>query len=145
MLPVQIFTYAYQTSLLNFQVTGATVVALATLLVGLVLTFSVIESHAGLRKVPVMTQGSWCWLLLFSGFILDLTYSIVILSLHAEPVWCFLGLTLILVILAVVVRRFASAVWADPLDVLVLVTLNLTLLLGLNRGTAFILALLLSF
>jgi len=144
-LPVQIFTYAYQTSLLNFQVTGATVVALATLLVGLVLTFSVIESHAGLRKVPVVTQSSWCWLLLLSGFILDWTYSIVILSLHAEPVWCFLGLTLILMILAVVVRRFASAVWADPLDVLVLVTLNLTFLLSLNRGTAFILALLLSF
>ncbi|HEY4035774.1 MAG TPA: hypothetical protein VGL94_17595 [Ktedonobacteraceae bacterium] len=136
-LLVQIFMRAYWPSQFTFQATGATVVVIATLLVGLILTLSVSENHTGLRKVPVMTQSSWCWLLLLSGFILNWTYGIVILSLRAEPAWCFLDLTLILVALAVSVRRFVSTVWSNPLDVLALATLGFTLLLSLHQGTEY--------
>jgi hypothetical protein len=145
LLLVQIFTRAYTPSSSTSLVTGTSVVAIVLLLIGLVLTLSVIESHTGLRKTPAGTQSSWCWLLLLSGFILNWTYGIVILSLHAEPAWCFLGLTLILMALAVAVRRFVSVVWSDPLDVLALGNLGLTLLLSLNHGTEYIVALLLGF
>ena len=145
LLLVQIFTRAYNPSSSTAPVTGVPVVDIILLLIGLVLTLSVIESQTGLRKAPAETQSSGCWLLLLSGFILNWTYGIVILSLHAEPAWCFLGLTLILVALAVAVRRFVSVVWSDPLDVLALVDLGLTLLLSLNRGTEYIVALLLGF
>ncbi len=139
----QIFTRAYNPPSSTSLVTNAPVVDIILLLIGLVLTLSVIESHTGLRKGPAVTQRSGCWLLLLSGFILNWTYGIVILSLNAEPAWCFLGLTLILVALAVAVRRFVSVIWSDPLDVLALVDLGLTLLLSLNRGTEYIVALLL--
>jgi hypothetical protein len=142
-LPVQIFLRVYEPSWSSFQVMGTTPVAIAILLVGLILPLSVIESHTGLCKVPAVTQRSGCWLLLLSGFILNWTYGIVILSLHAEPARCFLSLTLILVALAVAVRRFVSAVWADPLDALALLTLGFALLLSLNYGTEYIAALLL--
>ncbi len=141
----KLFLRVYHPSLFSFQVTGATVVAIATLLVGLLLTLNVLESHTGLHKAPALTQRAWCWLLVLSGFILNWTYGIVILSLHAEPAWCWLGLTLILVILAVAVRRMVSAIWADPLDVLAIIASGFTLLLSLNRGTAYSITLLLGF
>jgi hypothetical protein len=145
LLLVQIFTRAYIPSSSTSLVTGAPVMAIVLLLIGVVLTLSVLESHIRLRKAPAGTQSSWCWLLLLSGFVLNWTYGIVILSLHAEPAWYFLGLTLILLTLAVAVRRFVSVVWSDPLDVLALVNLGLTLLLSLNRGSEYIVALLLGF
>ena len=83
--------------------------------------------------------------MLLSGFILNWTYSLTILSLHAEPAWCFLGLTLILVALAIAVRRFTNVMWSDSLDVLALVFSGFTLLLSLHQGTTYMVTELLGF
>ena len=143
LLPLELFARAYTPTLGELRATGEIVSGLIALMAGLVLTLSVIFSHTGLRKTPDTLQARWCWLLLLSGFLLNWAYSVVVLML--EPVWCFLGLTLIVVAAAVVVRRFVGALWANPLDVLVLAGTVQTLALSLAQRQDIISTLLLFF
>ncbi len=122
-----------------------TVLETTTILAGVALTISIMLHHTSLQRIPDASQTRWRWLILYSGFLFTWAYSVVVLSLNAEPVWCFLGITLVLVVGTVALRHFFSSSWANPLDVLVLGEVMLTLLLSLNQDLDHIIALLLCF
>src|SRR6266446_405521 len=143
LLPAQLFDSAYAVSSLHLQTSWRTVAELIAVGLGIILTISVSFSRAGLGKTPL--KAAWCWLLLLSGFLLNWEYTIVVLALHIVPVWAFLGLALVMVVGAVVVRRLFGAAWANPLDVLALFSMTLTLTLSLNQTRDVVSILLLSF
>ncbi|HEY5001646.1 MAG TPA: hypothetical protein VII61_00740, partial [Ktedonobacteraceae bacterium] len=62
----------------------------------------------------------WPWLLLLSGALLSWTYDVVVLLLHSNPIYCFLGLILGIIVVTIAVRRRFGAAWANPLDMLAL-------------------------
>ncbi len=148
LLPLQLYAAAYvpsldSASLLHFQTSWRTVAELIAVGLGLVVTLSVMFYRAGLGKIP--SKAGWCWLLLPVGFLLNWEYGIVVLASGIEPVWAFLGLALVMLTGAIVVRRLFGAAWANPLDVLALFGMVLTLGLSLNQNQDIISALLLSF
>ena len=143
LLPAQLFDSAYAVSSLHLQTSWRTVAELIAVGFGIILTISLSFSRAGLGKTPL--KAAWCWLLLLGGFLLNWEYTIVVLALHLVPVWAFLGLALVMVVGAVVVRRLFGAAWANPLDVLALFSMTLTLSLSLNQTRDVISILLLSF
>jgi hypothetical protein len=143
LLPTQLFDSAYAVSSLHLQTSWRTVAELIAVGFGIILTISVSFSRAGLGKTPL--KAAWCWLLLLGGFLLNWEYAIVVLALHIVPVWAFLGLALVMVVGAVVVRRLFGAAWANPLDVLALFGMALTLSLSPNQNQDVISILLLSF
>ncbi|HEX9130682.1 MAG TPA: hypothetical protein VF844_00170 [Ktedonobacteraceae bacterium] len=148
LLPLQLFAAAYVPSLdsmssLPFETSWRTVAELIAVGLGIVLAVSVTFYRAGSGKTPA--KAGWCWLLLLGGFLLHWEYSIVVLAFGVEPVWAFLGLALVILAGAVVVRRLFGVAWANPLDVLALFGMALTLGLSLNQNQDIISALLLSF
>lgn len=147
LLPLQLFSYAwpYIASSTHFSMTGETIPGLAAVLIGFVLTISILFRHTGPRKTPDSAQTAWRWLALLSGFLLTWAYSLLVLSLHVAPVWCFFGLTLVFVVAAVGVRRGINASWANPLDILTLCEVALTLALSPGQNLDSILSLLLFF
>ncbi len=147
-LPVQLFAAAHvpsldSTSFQHFETSWRTVAELVAVGLGILLTLSVTFYRAGLGKTPSKT--GWCWLLLLGGFLLYCEYSIVVLTFSIQPVWAFLGLALLLVAGAVIVRRLYSPAWANPLDILALFGMIATLSLSLNQNRDIISALFLSF
>jgi hypothetical protein len=146
-LPIQLFASAYGLSLdsssLIYQTSWQTVAELVAVGLGILLSLSITFYRAGLAKTP--SKANWCWLLLLGGFLLNWEYSIVVLTVGIQPVWAFLGLALLLVAGAVIVRRLYSPAWTNPLDILALLGLILTLSLSLNQNPDIISALLLSF
>ncbi len=147
LLPIQLFASAYSPSLgsssLFYQTSWRTVAELVAVGLGILLTLSVTFYRAGLAKTP--SKAHWCWLILLGGFLLNWEYSIVVLTFNIQPVWAFLGLALVLVAGAVIVRRLYSPAWSNPLDILALLGIILTLSLSLNQNQNIISALLLSF
>ena len=143
LLPVQLFARAYAPSSMAFQANWQALAELIAVGAGILLTISVSTSRAGFSRAPV--KAAWCWVLLLSGFLLNGAYSLVVLALHIEPVWPFLGLSLLLVAIAVSIRRLFGAAWANVLDVLALFGVTLTLSLSLNQQQDVISALLLGF
>ncbi len=141
-LPLQLVANAYSLGG-TFQTGWQTIAELAALAAGLALTLSVTFKRAGFQRTPART--AWCWLLLLSGFLLNFAYSLLIVSLNLTPTWFLLGLTLALMIGAVIVRQSAGNEWANPLDIVVLVDISLTLGLSGNQGQDAISALLLFF
>lgn len=147
-LPLQLLINVYgpavgAASPLHFQTSWQIIAELIAVGVGIVLSISVILSRAGSGRTPA--EAAWCWLLLLSGFLLNWEYSIVVLVLNIAPAWSFLGFTLVTVAGAVVVRRLAGTAWANPLDVLALSDIALTLCLSLNQSWDTISILLLAF
>ncbi|HXX78135.1 MAG TPA: hypothetical protein VEI53_06580, partial [Ktedonobacteraceae bacterium] len=114
------------------------VVGLCTLLI-----LSITFYRAGLAKTPAKPE--WCWLLLLGGFLLNWEYSYVVLTFNITPVWAFLGLTLVLIAGAVIVRRLYSSTWSNPLDVVAFLNIILTLSLSITQNQDAISALLLFF
>ncbi len=148
LLPFQLFARAYVPSLdphspLHFQTSWQTVAELIAVGFGVIVTVSVTFYRADLGKTS--SRADWCWSLLLSGFLLNWEYSIVVLALNIEPVWPFLGLALMALAGAVVVRRLFGAAWAHPLDVLAIFGITFTLSLSLNQHQDVISALLLFF
>ena len=147
LLPIQLFAAAYGSSLgtlsLPYQTSWRTVAELVAVGLGILLTLSVTFYRAGLAKTP--SKAPWCWLLLLGGFLLNWEYSLAVLALNITPVWAFLGLALVLVAGAVIVRRLYSPAWSNPLDILALLGIILTLGLSLNQKQDIISALLLFF
>ena len=147
LLPIQLFASAYRPSLdlsfSIFQTSWRTMAELVAVGLGILLTLSVTFYRAGLGKNP--SKAHWCWLLLLGGFLLNWEYSILTLTFNIIPVWAFLGLGMVLVAGAVIVRRFYSSAWANPLDTLALAGIFLTLSLSLNQDQNIISALFLSF
>ncbi len=147
LLPVQLFASAYGLSLNSsssfYQASWRTVAELVAVGLGILLTLSITFYRAGLGKTP--SKANWCWLLLLGGFLLNWEYSIVVLTFSIQPLWAFLGLALFLVAGAVIVRRLYSPAWANPLDILALLGMILTLSLSFNQNQDIISALLLSF
>src|SRR6266568_1950516 len=147
LLPIQLIASAYSPSLnsssLMYQTSWRTGAELVAVGLGILLTLSITFYRAGLVKNP--SKAHWCWLLLLGGFLLNWEYSIAILSLNITPVWAFLGLALVLVVGAVIVRSLYSPAWSNPLDTLALLGIILTLSLSLNQNQNIISALLLSF
>jgi len=143
LLPAQLFDSTYTVSSLHLQTSWRTVAELIAVGFGIILTISVSFSRAGLGKTPL--KAAWCWLLLLGGFLLNWEYTLVVLALHIVPVWAFLGLALVMVVGAVAVRRLFGAAWANPLDVLALFGMTLTLTLSLKQNQDVISILLLSF
>jgi hypothetical protein len=110
-----------------------TVAEFAAIMVGCLLTISVVFRHTGLRKMP--DRGAiWPWLLLLSGFLLNWAYSMVVLGLRFDLSWSYLGFTLAVMLTAIVVRRRISAVWANPLEVVVLYSVVQTLFMSSDQG-----------
>jgi len=147
LLPVQLFAFANSlssgSSSLFYQASWRTVAELVAVGLGILLTLSITFYRAGLGKTP--SKAKWCWLLLLGGFLLNWEYSIVALTYSIQPVWAFLGLALLLVAGAVIVRRLYSPAWANPLDILALFGMIATLSLSLSQNHDIISALLLSF
>jgi hypothetical protein len=147
LLPLQLFAAANipsidSASFLHVQTSWRTVAELIAVGLGIVITVSVMSYRAGLGKTPA--RAGWCWLLLPGGFLLTWEFSIVVVASGIEPVWAFLGLALVILVGTVVVRRLYGAAWANPLDVLALFEMTLTLSLSLNQNPDIISALLLS-
>jgi hypothetical protein len=146
-LPIQLFAAAYSSSLglssLLYQTSWRTVVELVAVALGILLSLSVTFYRAGVAKTP--SKATWCWLLLLGGFLLNWEYSILVLTFNLTPVWAFLGIALALVAGAVIVRKLYSSAWSNPLDILALLGIILTLSLSLNQNQNTISALLLSF
>ena len=147
LLPLQLYASVYDTSLdstsLIYQTSWRTLAELVAVGLGILLTLSVTFYRAGFAKTP--SKARWCWLLLLGGFLLSWEYSIVVLSFHISPVWAFFGLALAFVACAVVVRRFYSPAWSNPLDTLAILEIVLTLSLSINQDQNIISALLLFF
>src|SRR2546429_7261450 len=69
----------------------------------------------------------------------------IVLSLNLVPAWFFVGLTLALVGIAVLVRQRFGSYWSNPIDVLVLGEAFLALALSLSQGADHLQMLLLGF
>ena len=136
LVPLHLFVIAYgiHDVQFHFSINGDTFLTQLALVVGCALIVSIVLSRTGLWRIPASTHTAWPWLLLLSGFLFTWAYSSVVLSLHVAPMYAFLALTLTLLIGTIIVRRFISAAWSHPLDVLVLGEAILTLLLQLNAG-----------
>lgn len=144
-LPLQILERAYAFTHPQLGTQWEIVAEILSILVGLVLTVSITLKHTGMRRVPDVAHVRWCRLLLLSGFLLNWMYSIILISFQLEPVWWFLGFALIFVAGAVIVRRFISAAWANPLDVLAILGVVQTLALSLRQDQNHIISLLFFF
>lgn len=153
LLPLQLLSSVYPplpevATFLRFHASWETVAELLAIGVGVMLTTSILfyrASISGRTATPGARQNPWSWLLLLTGFLVNSGYAIVVLALNLEPTWYFLGLTLLLVAGAVLVRQFFGAYWANPLDVLALGEVLLTLSLSLNQRSDIVGALLLFF
>lgn len=148
LLPLQLFAAAYVPSIdlasfLHVQTSWRTAAELVAVGLGIVITASVTFYRAGLGKTP--SKAGWCWSLLLGGFLLTWEYSIMVLVLSIEPVWAFLGLTLVILAGTVAARRLFGSAWANPLDVVALFEMTLTLGLSLKQNQDNISALLLAF
>ena len=134
LLPLNLFRTAYMVRGVQPLINGDIFLAVIALVVSGAVTVSIVLSRPGLQRIPTPTHRGWRWLLLLSGFLFTWAYSIVVLSLHIVPVYAFLALTLVLLVGAIGVRCFVSTAWSNPLDVLVLGEVALTLLLNLAQG-----------
>jgi hypothetical protein len=74
-------------------------------------------------------KNAWPWLLLLAGLMFHWEYN-TLLGFSFPPTWSFLGPTIGFVVLAVLVRRYIGAYWANPLDAIVLVEVYATLGIG---------------
>ena len=131
-LPLQLLTRVYQNqagsdSALLFQFHPDVIVQLLAVALGLAITISAALHRAGWNRTPDKARASWCWLLLLAGILLNWIYAVVVLALGIIPVWSLLGLSVLLVAGAIFVRQRIGAAWANPLDVLVLGEITLTL------------------
>ncbi len=99
---------------------------------GIVLTLSIAFKRVGYEAVP--RRSVWRWLLLPSAFLFTCVYSLVLMALHLNPLWSFLGISLAFMAGAVLARQRGEEVWADPLDVSALYCIILTLGLSLNAS-----------
>ncbi len=133
-VPLNLLEVVYSGHDIQFSFNGDTLLALIALFVSCVLIVSIVLHRTSWHRTPTYPYTVWCWLLLLSGFLFTWAYSIVALSIHIVIAYEFLALTLVLLIGTVIVRRFISASWANPIDVLVLVEAALTLLLHFKYG-----------
>ncbi len=145
LVPLNLLEIVYSGHDIQFPLNGNTFFVLIALTGSCVLTVSIMLSHTGLQRILARPHTAWCWLLLLDGLLFTWMYSIIVLSLHIAFVYEFLALTLVLLLGTIIVRRFISTSWSNPLDVLVLGEAALTLLLYLNYGTDASLALLFLF
>jgi hypothetical protein len=147
LLPIQLFASVYSPSLnsssLMYQTSWRTLAELVAVGLGILITLSITFYRAGLAKTP--SKATWCWLFLLGGFLLNWEYSLPVLTFNITPVWAFLGLALVFVASAVIVRRLYSPAWSNPLDTLALLEIILTLGLSFNQNQDIRSALLLSF
>jgi len=143
-LLMELMYYAYAWPHLVAWVMPFDIVAdIVALLLGCILTLSVLVRHTGWRKVLTAKQAEWCWLLLLCGLIFNYVYALVVVTFDMVPVWAMLGFFLLCAALAVCARRFLSSSWANPLDVLSLCVFGEVLLLGFNLDPGSSIALLL--
>jgi hypothetical protein len=148
--PQQLFSAAYQLPLDNnpnlyVHANWAAVAELIAVGVGCIITVSMSLLRADHQEPAEVRRNNWSWLLLLSGLLLNWAFSTLVLALNLVPIWCFVGLTLALVVIAVLVRERFRAYWANPIDVLVLGEVLVTLSLSLNLGADHISTLLLGF
>jgi hypothetical protein len=152
LLPLQLLARAFAagtspvmdaSSFLHFAASWQAVGELAAVALCFAITLEITFRRAGLSKTPA--QIDWCWLLVSAGFLLVWEYSLIVLLLNFVPVWAFVGLTLALIAVAVVIRRLIGAAWAKPLDLVAVVTLGTMVILSLNQNPDTICALLSGF
>lgn len=140
LLPIYLIQQAYMPGVQRLPLSAGLIVELSAIIAGLALTISVVLRHTGFQKVPAAASTRWRWLLLFSGFLLNVVYAILILLQRADPLWWLLGLGLALVIAAVAVRRLVGTAWAHPLEVLALVEIMWMLLFSFDQEAGRIIA-----
>ena len=107
-----------------YQTSWRTLAELVAVGLGILIALSITIYRAGLVKNPL--KAPWCWILLLGGFLLTWEYSLIVLAFNIIPVWAFLGLALVIVAGAVIVRRLYSPAWSNPLDTLALLEIILT-------------------
>ncbi|HET9921681.1 MAG TPA: hypothetical protein VFQ30_17700 [Ktedonobacteraceae bacterium] len=148
-LPLQLLQRAYpgptSSDFLPFHFSGNIALELLAVAPGLLLTISVTLYRAGLSRTPVKARARWCWLLLLSGLLLNWLYAVSVLALNIAPVLALAGLAVLLVVGAGIVRQRVGTAWANPLDVLALSEIALTLFLSLSQSADAIIGLLLFF
>ncbi len=108
------------------------------------LTLSILMRHTGWRKILSAGEARWCGLLLLCGFLLNYTLAIVLVTFNMSPVWTIWGFLVLCLVLVVCARRFLSASWATPLNVLVIAVFVETMLLGFGLDARSSILLLLS-
>ncbi len=114
---------------------SATLLAcLALVLIGCVLTTSIVLRHTGLHGVLDKKHAGWPWFLLLSGFLFAWAWGVVTVTLGVVPVWSFLALSLLFVLAAIFTRRFIGTAWSNPLDVLALCTSFFTVSLSFSQS-----------
>ncbi|HEY6409323.1 MAG TPA: hypothetical protein VIY29_17825, partial [Ktedonobacteraceae bacterium] len=121
-------------SSLYVQANWAAVAELLAVGVGIIITVSMSLLHATPQGRTEGQRNYWPWLLLLSGFLLTWEFSTLIVSLNLVPVWSFVGLTLALIVIAVLVRQRFGAYWASPIEGVVLGETLLTLSLSLQSA-----------
>ncbi len=135
LLPLQLLVFSIAGRLpaeLAFLVDWRTVAELCSISLGCALTLSIALGRGRFHSAAGTRPNRWPWLLLLSAFLLNWAYALVVLSIGAVPVWCFLGVALLLVAIAIIIRRVHGAYWANPIDVIALVEMAFTLLLSLS-------------
>lgn len=109
----------------------------------LLVTLDITVRRSGFGRAPA--RAGWCWLLTLCGLLLAAVYGLGVLAWQVHPLWAFLALSLALLTCAVLVRRFAGATWANPLDVLSLGSIVFALVLSLGQAQDVVGVLLLGF
>jgi hypothetical protein len=150
LLPQQLFSAAYQIPLDNnpnlyVHTNWAALADLIAVGIGCLITVSICLLRANHQGTTGIRRNNWPWLLLLSGLLLNWALSTIVLALNLVPVWYFVGLTLALSVIAVLVRERFGSYWANPIDVLVLGETALALILSLSQGGDTVSVLLLGF
>ncbi|GHO55040.1 hypothetical protein KSB_35150 [Ktedonobacter robiniae] len=122
--------------------------SIATLVVcilGLLLTLSSVQLHTKLQRQLAPAQARWCWLLLLCGFLLYWLCGETLLLSSLHPTWLFLGVALLLTALGFQARARYSQAWSNPIELVALTGMGLTLFFALSQTAAIQLSLLLGF
>ncbi|WP_201387569.1 hypothetical protein [Ktedonobacter sp. SOSP1-52] len=122
--------------------------SIATLVVcilGLLLTLSSVQLHTKLQRQLAPAQARWCWLLLLCGFLLYWLCGETLLLSSLHPTWLFLGVTLLLTALGFQTRARYSQAWSNPIELVALTGMGLTLFFAISQTAAIQLSLLLGF
>ncbi len=122
-----------------------TIIRLALQAVGLAITCSILFSHTGLKRIISPHSVSWLSLLLLAGWQLDMGYALAVAQLRLSPFNAFLTLTLLLVVSAVLIRRFINSTWSNMFDIVTLANIAITLIFSLGQQHAVIAGTLLGF
>ncbi|HEU0002000.1 MAG TPA: hypothetical protein VFQ36_13955 [Ktedonobacteraceae bacterium] len=131
LLPLQLAAQVYSLdSVAPYYANWQTLAGGAAIIAGIVLTLSI-----AFKRTAFYTgakQSAWRWLLLLAAFLFTCVYGLLIVFMHLNPVWSFLGASIAFMVGALIARQRIDDAWAEPLDISALCIMLITLGLSLN-------------